>query len=88
MNEVQNSQEAEELKVSKKKLKEYTRKLQKTIEKLGRKNYHLKQEGRILRGLVRNYENWYRVLKSFTLIVFILEKLIVKLYLLGFFNNN
>ncbi len=35
------SQEAEELKVSKEKLEEYTGKLQETVEELGRRNYYL-----------------------------------------------
>jgi len=55
---------------------------------LERKNYYLKQEDRILRGLVGNYEGRYRVLKGFTLMVFILEKLIVGLYILGLFDGN
>ncbi len=50
------SQEAEELKVSKKKLDKYARRLQRTIEKLRRKNYYLGREGRVLRGLVRDYQ--------------------------------
>src|SRR6266498_4939303 len=82
------SQEAEELKVSKEKLEEYTRRLQGTVEELERKNYYLEQKGRVLRGLVRNYEGRYRVLEGFALMVFILEKLIVGLYLLGLFDGN
>ena len=35
------SQEVEELKVLKEKLEEYTRRLQETVEELGRKNYYL-----------------------------------------------
>src|SRR6266508_3452777 len=82
------SQEVEELKVSKEKLEEYTRRLQGTVEELEKKNYYLEQESRVLRELVRNYEGQYRVLKSFALMVFIFEKLIVGLYLLGFFDGN
>ena len=50
------SQEAEELKVSKKKLDEHAKRLQRTVEELGRKNYYLGREGRVLRGLVRDYQ--------------------------------
>src|SRR6266508_1090108 len=46
------SQEAEELKVSKEKLDEHTRRLQGTVEELGRRNYYLGQKGKVLRGLV------------------------------------
>ena len=79
------SQEAETLKVLKKKLEEHTRRLQGTVKELGRKNYYLEQEDRVLRGLVGNYEGQYRILKGFALIVFILKKLIVRLYLLDLF---
>ena len=51
------SQEAEKLTVSKEKLEEHARKLQGTVEELGRKNYYLEREGRVLRGLVENYED-------------------------------
>src|SRR6266542_4393995 len=47
------SQEAEELKISKEKLEEHTGRLQGTVEELGRRNYYLGQEGRVLRGLIR-----------------------------------
>ena len=76
------SQEAKELKVSKEKLKEHTERLQGTVEELGRRNYYLRQKGRVLRGLVRDYQGWNRVLKDFTLMVFMLRQLIVGLYLL------
>jgi len=66
------SQEAEELKVLKEKLKEYSRRLQGTIEKLEGKNYYLKKESRVLRRLVRNYQGQVRVLEDFILIIFIL----------------
>jgi len=82
------SQEAETLKVSKEKLKEHTRRLQGAVEELERKNYYLKQESRVLRGLIGNYEGRYRVLKGFALMVFILGKLIIRLYLLGLFDGN
>ncbi len=78
-------QEAEELRMSKKKLEEHTRRLQGTVKKLGRKNYYLEQKGRVLRELVENYKSQYRILKGFALMVFILGKLIIGLYLLGFF---
>ena len=69
----------------KEKLEEHIRRLQETVEELGRKNYYLEQEDRVLRGLVGNYEGQYRILKGFALIVFILKKLIVRLYLLDLF---
>ncbi len=65
-------QEAEELKISKEKLKEHTGRLQVIVEELERKNYYLGQENRILRGLVENYQARYRVLKGFALMVFML----------------
>ncbi len=49
------SQKAEELKVSKEKLDEHARKLQGTVEELRRKNYYLRRENRILKGLVGDY---------------------------------
>src|SRR6266542_3956503 len=73
------SQEAEELKVLKEKLEEHIRRLQETVEELRKKNYYLEQEGRVLRGLVGNYEGQYKVLESFALMVFILGKLIIRL---------
>src|SRR6266496_6408160 len=82
------SQEVEELKVSKEKLEEHTGRLQETVEELGRKNYYLGQEGRVLRGLVEDYQSRNRVLEGFALIVFMLGQLIVGLYLLGFFDDN
>src|SRR6266542_3748118 len=82
------SQEAEELKVSKEKLEKHTGKLQGTVEKLGRRNYYLGQEGRVLRGLVGDYQDKNRVLKGFVLMFFILGQLIVGLYLLGLFDDN
>ncbi len=82
------SQEAEELKVSKKKLEEYTGRLQGTVEKLERRNYYLGQEGRVLRGRVRDYQGQNRVLEGFALMVFILGQLIVGLYLLDLFDDN
>ncbi len=82
------SQEAEELKVSKEKLKEYLKRLQGTVEELEGKNYYLKRKGRVLRGFVRNYQGQIRVLKGFILIVFILRQLMVGLYLLDLFDDN
>src|SRR6266498_960341 len=82
------SQEAEELKISKEKLEEYTGRLQEIVEELGRRNYYLGQEGRILRGLVEDYQSQNRVLEGFALMVFILGQLIVRLYLLGLFDDN
>ena len=58
------------------------------MKELGRKNYYLGQEGRVLRGLVKDYQNQNRVLEGFALIVFMLKQLIVGLYLLGFFDGN
>ena len=66
------SQEAEELKMSKEKLNEHTRRLQRIVEELRRKNYYLGKEGRILRGLVGDYQGRNRFLEGFILIVFIL----------------
>src|SRR6266542_2979040 len=50
------SQKAEELKISKEKLKEHTGRLQEIVEELKRRNYYLEQEGRVLRGLVEDYQ--------------------------------
>ncbi len=50
--------------MSKKKLKEHTKRLQRIVEKLKRRNYYLGQEGRILREFIRNYKDWYRVWKT------------------------
>ena len=72
----------------KEKLEEYARKLQGTIEELGRRNYDLGRKGRVLRGLVGDYQGRNRFLKSFTLIVFILSQLVIRLYLLSFFDGN
>src|SRR6266540_2796849 len=64
------------------------RRLQGTVEELGRKNYYLGREGRILRGLVGDYQYRNRFLKGFALMVFILGQLVVGLYLLGLFDGN
>ena len=77
-----------ELKILKEKLKEYTGRLQETVEELGKRNYYLRQEVLILRGCVRNYQGQNRVLEGFALMVFILGQLIVGLYLLGLFDSN
>src|SRR6266498_3704818 len=82
------SQEAEELKMSKEKLDEHTGRLQGTVEELGRRNYYLGREGRVLRGLVGDYQDQNRFLEGFALMVFILSQLVVELYLLGLFDGN
>ena len=82
------SQEAEELKVSKEKLDEHARRLQEMVEELGRKNYYLEREGRVLRGLVGDYQGRNRFLEGFALIVFILGQLVVGLYLLDLFDGD
>ncbi len=55
---------------------------------MGRENYYLGKEGRVLRGLVEDYQDQSRALEGCILIVFILGQLVVKLYLLGFFDDN
>src|SRR6266536_5752875 len=55
------SQEAEELKISKEKLKEYTVKLQGTVEELRRRNYYLGQEGLVLRRRIKDYQDQNRI---------------------------
>src|SRR6266508_1269589 len=82
------SQEAEKSTVSKEKLEEHIRKLQGTVEELGRRNYDLEREGRVLRRLVGNYESRNKFLKGFALMVFLLGQLVVGLYLLGLFDGN
>ena len=72
----------------KEKLEKYARKLQGTVEELGRRNYNLGREGRVLRGLVGNYEGRNRFLEGFALMVFILGQLVVGLYLLDLFDGN
>src|SRR6266498_3486783 len=81
-------QEAEKLKISKEKLEEHSRRLQGTIMELEGKNYYLKREGRVLRRIIRNYQGQVRILEGFALMIFILEQLIVGLYLLGLFDGN
>ncbi len=81
-------QEVKKLETSKKKLKEHTEKLQETIKRLGRKNYYLGREGKVLRGLVGNYQSQIKILKGFALMGCILEQLVVGLYLLGLFDGN
>jgi len=78
----------ERLTVSKEKLKEYVRNLQRIIEELEKKIYDLGREDRILKGLVRDYQNQNRFLKDFVLMVFILGQLVIRLYFLDLFNNN
>src|SRR6266540_1874840 len=82
------SQEAEKLKVSKEKLEKYSKRLQGTIEELGGKNYYLEREGRVLRRIIGDYQDQVKILKGFTLMMFILGQLMVGLYLLGLFDSN
>src|SRR6266542_2107885 len=82
------SQEAEKSTVSKEKLEEYARKLQGTVKELGRRNYDLEREGRVLKGLVGDYQGRNRFLEGFALMVFILGQLVIGLYLLGLFDGN
>ncbi len=82
------SQKAEKSIVSKEKLEEHVRKLQEIIEELGRRNYDLGREGRVLRRLVKNYQGRNKFLEGFALMVFILGQLVVGLYLLGLFNGD
>ncbi len=58
------------------------------MKELGRKNYYLEQEGRVLRGLVEDYQGQNRILEGFALMVFMLGQLIVGLYLLSLFDGN
>ena len=69
-------------------MKEHAKRLQGTVEELGRRNYNLGREGRVLRGLVEDYQDWNRFLKGFALMIFILSQLVVGLYLLDFFDEN
>src|SRR6266498_783046 len=82
------SQEVEKLETFKKKLEEHAKKLQRTVEDLERENYYLRKKGRVLRGLVGDYQDQSRVLEGCILIVFILGQLVVRLYLLDFFDGN
>src|SRR6266542_6450835 len=82
------SKEVEKLETSKKKLEEYVEKLQGTVENLKRENYYLEKESRVLRGLIEDYQDWSRTLEGFVLMVFILEQLVIGLYLLDFFDGN
>ena len=72
----------------KEKLEKYARRLQGTVKELERRNYNLEREGRVLRGLVEDYQDWNRFLKGFVLMIFILSQLVVGLYLLDFFDEN
>ncbi len=51
------SQEVEKLETFKKKFEEHAEKLQRTVKDLERENYYLEKEGRILRGLVGDYQD-------------------------------
>src|SRR6266540_6181436 len=57
------SQEANKSTVSKEKLEEHARKLQGTVEELRRRNYDLRRKGRVLRGLVGDYQDRNRFLE-------------------------
>src|SRR6266540_888616 len=59
---------------------ENTEKLQRTVEDLGRENYYLEKKGKVLRGLVRDYQDQSRALEGCILMVFILGQLVVGLY--------
>ncbi len=74
--------------MSKEKLDEHARRLQGMVEKLGRKTYYLGRKGRVLKGLVGDYQGQNRFLKGFALMVFILGQLVIRLYLLGLFDGN
>ncbi len=67
---------------------EYAKKLQETVKKLGRENYYLERKGKVLRRFVRNYQDQVKVLGSFALMMFILEQLVIELYLLSLFDSN
>src|SRR6266540_2323195 len=82
------SQETEKFTVSKEKLEEHARKLQGTVEELERRNYDLGRKGRVLKGLIGDYEGQNRFLEGFVLMVFILGQLIIGLYLLDLFDSN
>jgi len=69
-------------------LEEHTGRLQGTVKELERRNYYLRQEDRVLKGLVKDYQDRNRNLKSFALMVFMLRQLIVGLYLLDLFDGN
>ena len=69
-------------------MEENARRLQGTVEELGRRNYDLERKSKVLRGLIGDYEGQNRFLESFTLMVFILVQLVVGLYLLGLFDDN
>ncbi len=58
------------------------------MKELEEENYYLKKKGQILKELVRNYQSQFRILKDFILIVFILEQVVVGLYLLELFDNS
>jgi len=58
------------------------------VKELEEENYYLKKKGQILKELVRNYQSQFRILKDFILIVFILEQVVVGLYLLELFDNS
>ena len=58
------------------------------MKELERKNYYLGRKDRVLKGLIRDYQDQNRFLKGFALMMFILSQLVVRLYLLGLFDSN
>ncbi len=69
-------------------MEEYIERLQAIVKELKRRNYYLEQKDRVLKELIRDYQDWNRILKGFILIVFMLKQLIVRLYLLDLFDGN
>ena len=69
-------------------MEEHAEKLQETVKELRRENYYLGREGRILKGLIGDYQDQVRILEGFALMIFILGQLVVRLYLLGLFDGN
>ncbi len=69
-------------------MEEHSRRLQGTIAELEGKNYYLERRGRVLRRIIEDYQGQVRILEGFALMIFILEQLMVGLYLLGLFDGN
>ncbi len=53
-----------------------------------RRNYNLEKKNRILKEFIRDYQSQNKFLKGFTLMMFILDQLVIGLYLLRFFDKN